>query len=69
MHSIQQRPAQSKANSCLLRSTAKDTNAELCLPATILRCSDNTLGKLTVIHCTSAQRQPHMAFINVPDLQ
>ena len=70
MHSrTQQRPAQSKANSCLLHSTAKDTDAELYLTAALLHCSDNSLGKPTVIHCISVQRQPYMAFIKVPDLQ
>lgn len=70
MHSrTQQRPAQSKANSCALHSTAEDSDAELYLTAALLHCSDNGLGKSTVINRTSVRRQPHMSFINVPALQ
>ena len=70
MHSrTQQRPAQSKANSCLLHSTAKDTDAELYLSAALLQFSDSSLGKPNVIHLISVRHQPHMAFINVPALQ
>ena len=70
MHSrTQQRPAQSKANSCVLHSTAKDTDADFYWTAALLHCSDSTLGKPSAKHCISVRYQPHVAFINVPALQ